>query len=233
MQFNFSTNKSAYFFWFLRWLLVLLLFYVLGDYLEGPPTRFVIRSWPFIVACVSLSLLTAQFLHQVHRLALVKLTVPALAIPAAFIYCAQLYYNGGKNEVYVQAISFFFVLMCLIGVVYLYSLFVILPKKSRDKDVLADEESEPRYEITLYELDSEEQRGAIKIHMHGGIDLPEEIVVDGFSRDILIDLNDYWEAMLDNDLDDYSTNVTTYETIIKFGETMQLVNKYQLFLKLY
>ena len=130
MRLAFSNNKTAYSFWALRWLLLPLLFIVLGDFLEGPPTRVVVRSLAFAVACFSLSLLTAQFLHQVHRLPLAIALPPALFIPAAFIYCAQHYYHGGKNADYELAISFFFVLMCLVGAVYIYSLFVIQPKRS-------------------------------------------------------------------------------------------------------
>ena len=131
MLFNFSTNKMAYLFWLFRCLLALLLFYLLGDLLEGPPTRVVVRSWPFIVACISLPLVTAQFLYQAYRVHFATLAMPTLLTPSGYIYFSHLYYNGGKDEPYELIVKLFFIAMLLIGVVYLYSLFVILPKKSK------------------------------------------------------------------------------------------------------
>lgn len=227
-----NKNKTAYLFWFLRWLLALLLFYVFGDFLEGPPTREVVRSWPFIVACVSLPVLTAQFLYQVFRVHFAALVVPALAIPSGYIHFAQLYYDGGKNEPYELSVTLFFVLMLLIGVVYLFSLYMIRPQQPKEETDDSESESDAGYEITLYELKSEGKRGAVKHQEEGGEELPEGISIDGFSRTLFIDLNEYWDDMLENELDDYSAKVTTYETIVKFGETKQLVDNYQIVLKL-
>ncbi|MBU1640495.1 MAG: hypothetical protein KKG53_08420 [Proteobacteria bacterium] len=191
------------------------------------------------MTCIALPLLTAQFLHQIYRLHLALVAIPAFIIPAGYIYFAQAYYHGGKNEQYQLHITIFFILMCLLGVVYLYSLFVITPKEVRAEGAEAEaeggeaeQEAKFGYEITLYNLDSEGQRGAMKLQEQGEDELPDYITVDGFSKNIAISLHEYWEAYLDNDLDEYSTDVTTYETIVKFGEPMQLVDKYQLVLKI-
>ncbi len=58
--------------------------------------------------------------------------------------------------------------------------------------------------------------------------LPQYIVVDGFSHDHVIELQPYWDKLISQDLRDYETTVTVRETIIKFGDTMQLLDDYTL-----
>ncbi len=88
--------------------------------------------------------------------------------------------------------------MCLIGIIYIYSLFLFQHKKEQTRK--AESETDLDYEITLCNLDSKEQRSTIKHQEQGKKDLPECIFVDGFSKDIAIELNEYWNTMLDNDL---------------------------------
>lgn len=233
MRIDFSNNKMAYGFWALRWLLLPLLFYVFGDFLEGPPTRVVVRSIPFVLVCILLPGLTAQFLYQVHRLPRHIVTSSSLFITCGFIYFSQLYYNGSKDKDYELLTTIFFILMCLVGLVYLYSLFVIKPKSSYEDDEESEDddwESVPftSYEIILYYLDSEEQRGKVVLRKQGSSELPEYLVVDGFSKDCFIDLSEYWDEIINDECEHYSTDLTTYETIVKFGDTMQLVNNYQI-----
>jgi hypothetical protein len=242
MRIDFSNNKKAYGYLALRWLMLPFLLYAFGGFLEGPPTRVVVRSFAFVVGCFLLSILAAQFLQQVRRIPIALSLLQALVIPGGYVYFAQLYYNGGKNQDYSIAIGIFFLLMMLNAAVYLNGLFALRQKvTSAAEDIEPDpiEEYEDQtfepdagYEITLYKLDSEGQRGFVELQEQGGEDLPGSIVVDGFSKDTVIDLNEYWDVMLNGDLGEYITNVTTYETIIKFGEPMQLINNYQIVLKL-
>jgi len=226
-------RKKAIVFLVLRWLFVPILFYCFGGFLEGPPTRVVVRSFAFVAGCFSLSILAAQFLQQVRRIPTVLSLLQALVIPGGYVHFAQLYYNGGKNQDYFIAIAIFFLLMMLNAAVYLNGLFVIKSRNTRADAEDTEEDVDFGYEITLYNLDSEGQRGSIKLQEQGREDLPEYITVDGFSKDIAIDLSEHWDVFLDDDdLDEYSAKVSTYETIIKLGEPIQLVNDYQLVLKI-
>ena len=56
--------------------------------------------------------------------------------------------------------------------------------------------------------------------------LPQYIVVDGFSHDHIIELKPYWDKLISQGMQNYETTVTVRETIIKFGDTMQLVDDY-------
>ena len=58
--------------------------------------------------------------------------------------------------------------------------------------------------------------------------LPQYIVVDGFSHDHFIELKPYWDKLTSQGMRNYETTVTVRETIIKFGDTMQLVDDYTL-----
>lgn len=123
MRIDFSNNKKAYGYLALRWLLLPFLLYAFGGFLEGPPTRVVVRSFSFISGCFVLSILAAQFLQQVRRIPIALSLLQALVIPGGYVYFAQLYYNGGKNQDYFIAIGIFFLVMMLNAVVYLNGLF--------------------------------------------------------------------------------------------------------------
>jgi len=68
------------------------------------------------------------------------------------------------------------------------------------------------------------------VYKHSSADPQQVICLDGFSRTLTIDLEDYWNLMTVARNTDFSTPVTTYETIVKFGQTQQLVDHYQLVL---
>ena len=87
------------------------------------------------------------------------------------------------------------------------------------------------YEIKLHSLDDQGSLGKVKHHEQGTTEPPEAIIIDGFSEDKYIDLREYWTEILADQLEEYQTDVTTYETIIKFGETQQLVDEYRLVIK--
>lgn len=73
--------------------------------------------------------------------------------------------------------------------------------------------------------------GKIKYHDQGTTEPPEAIIIDGFSEDRYIDLREHWVEIIADKLEEYQTDISTYETIIKFGETQQLVNEYKLVVK--
>jgi len=57
---------------------------------------------------------------------------------------------------------------------------------------------------------------------------PQYIAVDGFSKDEYIDLQPYWDNIIHQGIRHYQTVITIRETIVKFGDTMQLVSHYLL-----
>ncbi len=243
MRTKFSNNKKTYGFLALRWLILPLLFYAFAGFLEGPPTRVVVRSFTFVIGCFSLSILAAQFLQQVRRIPIALSIIQALFIPGGYIYFAQLYYDGGKNQDYSIAIGIFFLLLMFNAAVYLNGLFSLCQKvpsatNNIEPTTIEDDEASfahkdyagklNSFEITLYELDPEGQRSKVILHKQGHSEPPKQLVVDGFSQDRYIDLSGYWDEILEDRRKQYCTDLTTHETIVKFGETMQLMNRYQL-----
>ena len=87
------------------------------------------------------------------------------------------------------------------------------------------------YDIRLYRLDSHGQRGACVLHEQGSGEPPPAISIDGFSRTLSIDLADYWTEIVERRLEHARARTSTYETIVKFGETSQLVNEYELLIE--
>lgn len=106
-----------------KFLSLLSLVFIAGQYLEGPPYRVIVRSAPFILACFALSGLAAQYLRQRSSLPLLYYLYQALLIPGGFIFAIQNYYNGGINVDYSLAVLFFAILMGLNGILYGFSLF--------------------------------------------------------------------------------------------------------------
>ncbi|MBU0654634.1 MAG: hypothetical protein KJ914_05800 [Gammaproteobacteria bacterium] len=84
------------------------------------------------------------------------------------------------------------------------------------------------YDLRLYNLGSDNQRGALKAHEHSPGEPPQTLTLDGFSRSLCIDLSPYWAEILQNQLEHYQAHTATYETIVKFGEALQLINEYEI-----
>ena len=187
----------------------------------------IVRSVPFVLACFSLSILAAQYLRQRSNLPLLYYLYQALLIPVGFVFVIQNYYNGGINGDYSLAVLFFAILMGFNGILYGCSLFSL-----RRQPQSAKLETTPgiikNYEIKLYCLDSEGNSGKEKYHDKGISDPPQAIIIDGFSEDIYIDLREYWSEILEDQIEEYHTDITTRETIIKFGDTVQLIDEYRL-----
>ncbi|MCK4502455.1 MAG: hypothetical protein KAU22_05425 [Desulfuromonadales bacterium] len=224
---SFLRQTYVYFVLLIRWLLLPLLFYIAGQYLEGPPYRVIVRSVPFILACFALSILAAQYLRQRSSLPLLYYLYQALLVPGGFIFVIQNYYNGGINGDYSLAILFFAILMGLNGILYSCSLFSFRrrpqPTKLNTKPGIMKS-----YDIKLHCLDHEGNLGKVKYHDQGTAEPPEAIIIEGFSEARYIDLRGYWTEILAAQIEEYRTAITTRETIIKFGDTVQLVDEYEL-----
>ncbi len=205
----------------LRWLLLPLLIFIAGLYLEGPSYRVIVRSVPFVLACFTLSILAAQYLRQKSDLPLLYYLLQALLVPFGFVFAIQNYYNGGINANYSLAVLFFAILMGLSGILYCCSLFSF---HRRPKNLGAMES----YDIKLHYLDDQGSLGKVKHHEQGTTEPPEAIIIDGFSEDRHIDLREYWIEILADQIEEYQTDITAYETIIKFAEIQQLVDEYRI-----
>lgn len=222
-----SYKKKASIILILRWLLLPLLLYIAGQYLEGPSYRVIVRSLPFMLACFALSGLAAQYLQQRSDLPLLYYLLQALLIPFGFVFAIRNYYNGGINADYSLAVLFFAILMGLNGILYCCSLFSFRHRlKPNDQEI--EPETIKSYDLKLYYLDDDGNPAKTKYHDQGTTEPPEAIIIDGFSEDRYIDLREYWSEIIENHIEEYQTDITIYETIIKFGETQQLVDEYRL-----
>ena len=208
-----------------RWLLLPLLLFVAASWLEGPPTRLLVRNPSFVFSCFALSFFAVHFLDQRLLLPRVVIIAQALLVPSGWIYAVQHYYHGGKNQDYALISLFFGLLMMINGILYLLSLFVGHKLHRHSSESLS-----PRsFSISLYRLDGDKQ-STTAVYQYNGREPEQVISLDGFSRTLTIDLDDHWAKMIENQNTDFATPVTTYETIVKFGQTQQLVDHYQLVL---
>lgn len=203
-----------------RLLLLPLIIYLTGQFLEGPPYRVIVREFPFILACFVTSELAAHYLYQKFRGSVLVAIVQGALVPAGFILVVQRYYNGGINHDYTTAVTLFSLAMGINGMVYLWSLF---DWKKRKQPLQIS-----HYDVKLYNLCEDETLGRLSFHEQGEDSPPEAIILDGFSQNQCIDLNPYWTEISEKQLEEFQTDITVRETIIKFGDTMQLVDHYRL-----
>jgi hypothetical protein len=208
--------------WFLLFRLLLLpgLFYLAGQFLEGPPCRVIVRGLPFILCSFVLAELATYSLHRKFRLPVLVSIVQGALVPAGFVLVLQRYYNGGINHDYAVAVTLFSLAMGLNGVIYLGSLFS-WKKKKRPLQMSC-------YKVKLYRLCEDGTLGRLCYHNKGEESPPEEIILDGFSQNQCIDLDPCWAEILDDHIEEFRADITVRETIIKFGDTMQLVDHYRL-----
>ena len=195
-------------------------FYLFGQFLEGPPYRVIVRGLPFILACFVMSELAAHYLYQKFRGSVLVAIVQGALIPAGFVLVVQRYYNGWINHDYTTAVTLFSLAMGINGMVYLWSLF----DWKKRKQLLQIS----HYDVKLYNLCEDGTLGRLSFHEQGEDSPPEAIILDGFSQNQCIDLDPYWAEILNEYIEDFQTDITVRETIIKFGETMQLVDHYRL-----
>ena len=208
----------------IRWLLLPALVYLIGQFLEGPPYRVIVRGLPVILVCFIMSELAAHYLHKKFRLPVIISIVQGALVPAGFVLVVQRYYNGGINHDYTTAVTLFALAMGVNGMVYLWSLFDWKKKKHPLQM--------NHYEIKLYRLCEDGTLGRLSYHDHGEESPPGAIVLDGFSQNQCIDLEPYWSEILDKHIEEFQTDITVRETIIKFGDTMQLVDHYRLLISI-
>jgi hypothetical protein len=206
-----------------RWLLLPAIIYLLGQFLEGPPYRVIVRGLPFILTSFVLSGFAAHNLHQKFRLPILISIVQGALIPAGFVLVIQRYYNGGMNHDYATVAILFTLAMGINGIIYLWSLFDWKNWKTGRCPAQIG-----HYEIKLCTLCDDGTTGRLKYHDKGEESPPEAIFLDGFSQNQCIDLAPYWAEVLDEHIEEFQTDITVKETIIKFGETMQLVDHYRL-----
>jgi hypothetical protein len=56
-----------------------------------------------------------------------------------------------------------------------------------------------------------------------------DIYLSGFNSDSVVNLQNEWNHVIKNRLNEYKTNITTCETIRKFGEAMQLKTEFEIY----
>ncbi len=208
----------------IRWLLLPAIIYLIGQFLEGPPYRVIVRGLPFILTSFFMSELAAHYLQQKFRLPVFASIVQGALIPAGFVLVIQRYYNGGINHSYSTAVTLLTLAMGINGIIYLWSLFDWKKKKQPLQM--------SHYEIKLYGLCADGTLGRLQYQDHGKSAPPEAIILDGFSQSQCIDLEPYWTEVLGKHIEEFQTDVTVRETIIKFGDTMQLVDHYRLLISI-
>lgn len=211
-----------------RLLLVPLLVLLFAQYLEGPPYRVIVRSFPFIITVVAVSAFAGEIVWRLKPYPPVLGLVYTIIVSAGFIWSAQSYYEGGKNRDYLFLLVFWSILMGLNLALCLSSLHV--PFKRRGDRIAPAQGigSVDHYDVRFYRLANDGGRLHLSHHLHGAPPLPEGFFVDGFSRDHFVSLKDYWATIKEQRLHRFTTPVTLYETIIKFGETQQLVDHFEL-----
>ncbi len=123
-------NTKPYLFLSLKWLLLVLLIGILGQFMEGPPTRVVVRSSGFVFCCFAMSLFAAHFLHKVKKIHITVITTLGLLVPGGYIYMAQCFYTGGKNMDFALPLLFFTLLMALNCLFFIRALFSLRKTKS-------------------------------------------------------------------------------------------------------
>lgn len=215
----------------LRWLLLPLLFFLLGQYLEGVAYRVFVRDVPFVFAVYAVAFLAGQFLRQIRAPSRWLTPLQTLLAPSLFILSVQQYYNGSINVSALPALMVCSLPMGLNLLLYINSLFNWTYRESipEHETPLADID----YKIELIHLSHEGKQVGMTFSDAGNNPPPQLIAVDGFSANHAIDLMGYWSAMEQNQLEQFETTVTLRETIVKFGETQQLVDNYLLRLMLY
>jgi len=85
-----------------------------------------------------------------------------------------------------------------------------------------------RYRVALFHLDSTGTPAGIEYSDEGDGAPPDVIFIDGFSEDHAIDMRGFWSEIREAGLTRFEAPVTIRETIVKFGDTQQLVDHYLL-----
>jgi len=224
--------KSRNYLWpLLRWLLVPLLLYLFVQYLEGPSYREIVRGGPFLLAVFAISGLASEFLKQIWSTPLWVTPLQTILLPSLFILSVQFYFNGGHNNDALPILVACAIPMGINLLLYLISLYNW--KYRGSPPVSNDAPGTDTYKIELLRRNSEGRTAGVSFSTSGSRPFPEAIYVDGYSRDHAISLLDYWPVIEQDGLGYFETPITIRETIIKFGETQQLVDDYLLRINVY
>ncbi len=214
----------------LSWLPLVLFLWICLQFLEGPPYREIVRSWSFVTLVGSVSLLGCEvlFLRKCRRHLSFLSIIYVLITAGGFLYTIQHYYHGGKNPAYfwwlVVWSSIFFIHL----IAYMFGLLRPKPVQRFLGNGEGCSDDCLRYQMVLYSLSSEGKRKGVAYQTEGEHPLPQSIALDGYSQNQVIDLAPYWQEMEEQRLGVLCKRVTVYETIIKFGKPMQLVDVYEL-----
>lgn len=222
----------------LGWLLVPFLLVLSGWYLEGSPYRLIVRSPLFMFCVAGISVFACIFIRRVRSYPAGVCAVYAAVVCGGFIYSARQYYDGAGNDAYFPALILWGSFMGLNALLYVLGLFAPFFRKisqSNHPDMASDRQpnnENPRhvdsYDIQLFRLNQDKTKGAVCFHMRGSRPLFGGFFINGFSQDQFVDLSLYWPTISEQRLEFFSTSISTYETIVKFGDTLQMTDTYQL-----
>ena len=81
-----------------RWFLALLLFYVFGTWLEGPPTRVLVHSEIFLITIICLSIYVSVYLLLRLPKYMKSIVVLNVLVSSFFIVFVRYRYNGAIEE---------------------------------------------------------------------------------------------------------------------------------------
>jgi hypothetical protein len=223
---RFSTVRYA------AWALVPLLLFLFGQYLEGPPYRVIVRSGPFVIAVVGVTALASAFVWRLRRYPPLLGFIYVVMVSMGFIWSAQHYYDGGKNSDYLTFFLVWTVPMGINAALFLNSLFASFePSPQPIADGAEPESAElpvGHFDVRLFTVAQDGGRKHLYYELRGGPPLPEGFFLDGYSHDHFVSLEEHWGHILEQRLRRFTTSITLYETIVKFGETQQLVQNYEL-----
>lgn len=98
--------------------------------------------------------------------------------------------------------------------------------------VFMQRQSVTRFEIEVYKHQANSELLIYKM-AGAGSEWQEsiDIYVSGFSQDSFLDLENEWRYVINNQLNEYQTSMSVYETIRKFGDAMQLKTDFNIYFK--
>ncbi len=213
----------------LRWVPLLLLVWLVGQFLEGPSYRAIVRSGLFMVMVTGVTLLACQAVYRLKNYPPLLGVIYTLITAGGFLWTIQHFYNGGKDSTYYWPLLFWSLFFLFNLLVYILSLFVsqrfwaLLYSRGRKKS-----KSIRSYRLWLYAIKEDGSRGGIRYQAEGVKPLPETIVLSGYSQDQLIDLEPCWQQIEVQQLESLKKEELVCETIIKFGEALQLRERFEL-----
>ncbi|WP_176290262.1 hypothetical protein [Desulfuromonas acetoxidans] len=214
------------------WALVPLLLFLFGQYLEGPPYRVIVRSGPFLIAVVGVTALASTFVWHLLRYPPLLGFIYVVTVSMGFIWSAQHYYDGGKHSDYLAFLLLWAVPMGINCSLFLNSLFAPFKLVSPQGEVAVEHSDAEwpvgHFDVRLFTVSQDGGREHLYYELRGGPPLPEGFFLDGYSHDHFVSLKEHWGLIMEQRLHRFTTPITLYETIIKFGETQQLVQKYEL-----